>query len=201
MTEEIPTDKAVVILAAGNSSRMGTHKALLRFDEKYNFIQKIIQTYKNAGIDWITVVANEDNAELIAESIDDDDCFLVYVAVNMHPEWERFYSIKFGLLELSDVACCFIHNCDNPFVPEDIIHQLMNEFEADTVIVPEFKGERGHPVLLGHNIIQAVLNHPENSCNFKSFLSTFPTKTISVDNNSILFNINTREDLQNSMTK
>ena len=43
---EIKKQMAVVILAAGNSSRMGTHKALLKFDDKYNFIQKILKPQK-----------------------------------------------------------------------------------------------------------------------------------------------------------
>jgi molybdenum cofactor cytidylyltransferase len=193
----MPAETAAVILAAGYSSRMGRHKALLRFDEKHNFIQKIIQTYKQAGIGKIVLVANNDNAELISESIENEDVLLVDMVVNEHPEWERFYSIKCGLAEVSDVACCFIHNCDNPFVPVNIIQQMMNAFEEDAVIIPEYKGERGHPVLLSHNIIEAVLSHPENSSNFKTFLAGFPNKIVSVDDPCILFNINTREDLQN----
>jgi molybdenum cofactor cytidylyltransferase len=194
---EILTDTALVVLAAGYSSRMGSPKALLKFDEDHDFIQKIVSVFAEAGLRKMVVVVNSANVAGIAASLQAAGVVKADVVVNEHPERERFYSIQCGLAAVEGYGRCFIHNCDNPFVPADIIHQMMNVFEKDAVTVPEFRGERGHPVLLPRNIMQAVVAHPENNCNFKSFLSNYTTKTISVDDNSILLNINSREDLQN----
>jgi molybdenum cofactor cytidylyltransferase len=190
---------AAVILSAGNSVRMGTHKALLRFDERHNFIQKIVSGYAEVGVRKMVVVVNKDNKEAITSCLSAPEYGTVQLAVNEHPEWERFYSIKCGLVQVAEFENCFIHNCDNPFVDPDVIRKLFVGFQENALTIPEFEGQRGHPVLLPLNIIQAVLCHPENSCNFKTFLSPFQVKTISVDNNSILFNINTKEDLQNTV--
>ena len=195
---EVFHETAVVIPAAGNSARMGSHKALLPYDGQQSFIRKIVSAYAEAGIQKVVVVVNRDNADGIKASLRGNDFGNVQLVMNGHPEWERFYSIKCGLAEVAAYEACFIHNCDNPMVGAAVIRKIQEGFLKGGVTVPEFHGRRGHPVLLSRNIIQAVLGHPENSCNFKSFLSAFPTKTISVDNNSILFNINTREDLQNS---
>jgi molybdenum cofactor cytidylyltransferase len=186
---------AVVILAAGYSSRMGTHKALLKYDDSYNFIQKIVSVYILAGLRNIVVVVNRDNADVISASLQAEEFGEVIFVLNEHPEWERFYSIKCGLAEVVAFENCFIHNCDNPFVNVDVISKLLDGYSANAVTVPEFESRRGHPILLPRKIIQSVLCYTENSCNFKSFLSDFQIKTISVDSNCILININTKDDL------
>ncbi len=204
LTTETPAmyrQTAVVILSAGNSVRMRSHKALLRFDAGHDFIQKIVSVYAEAGIKKRVVVVNKNNADAIATSLSAMQSGRVQLVLNEHPEWERFYSIKCGLAEVARIENCFIHNCDNPFVGADIIRRLLAGFSAEAVTVPEFKGRRGHPVLLSRNIIQAVIAHPENSCNFKSFLSAFRCNLIPVDDSSILFNINTRDDLHKTTCK
>ena len=51
---------AVVILSAGYSERMGSHKALLKFSKNLNFIEKITETYIDSGIKNICLVVNSD---------------------------------------------------------------------------------------------------------------------------------------------
>ncbi len=197
----LDTQTAAVILAAGYSSRMGSHKALLRFDKDNDFIQKIVSLYANEGVDRMVVVVNRDNEISIKTSLQAAKYSGVQIVLNPHPEWERFYSIRCGLSAVEGMGKCFIHNCDNPFVEDYVVRKLLLGFVPRAVTLPEFEGRRGHPVLLSADIIQAVLGHSENSCNFKTFLDNFSVNVVQVDTPSILFNINTREDLQNSMTK
>jgi molybdenum cofactor cytidylyltransferase len=185
---------AVVIPAAGSSVRMGSHKALLMFDQRYNFIQQIVSKYAEVGISKIVVVVNKDNIDLIRSSLNATEFGNVQLVLNEHPEWERFYSVKCGLEKVVEFDNCFIHNCDNPFVSMAVIRKLMEGFRENTLIVPEFEGKRGHPVLLSRNIIQAALYPQEKSSNLRSFLGKFKSTIISVDTKNILYNINSNQD-------
>jgi len=51
---------AAIILSAGKSTRMGTHKALLEFDEKNNYAQKIIEQFLQAGAKKCVLVVNNE---------------------------------------------------------------------------------------------------------------------------------------------
>ena len=51
---------SVVILAAGKSSRMGNLKFLLKYNERFTFIEKIIDTYQNYNCKEIVVVLNKE---------------------------------------------------------------------------------------------------------------------------------------------
>jgi molybdenum cofactor cytidylyltransferase len=188
------SETAVVIPAAGSSSRMGTHKALLQFDEQYNFIQKIVLLYTEVGIRKIVVVVNKDNSGPILASLKDPQFGKVLYVLNEHPEWERFYSIKCGLAQISGYEKCFIHNCDNPFVCAEVIIRLLNGFLADGITIPVHEGRKGHPVLLAHNIIQAVMGHGENTSNFRYFLENYSHKCVTVYSEDILYNINSKQD-------
>jgi molybdenum cofactor cytidylyltransferase len=197
LTTELPaiySQTAVVIPAAGNSVRMGSHKALLRFDEKYNFIQKIVSVYAEVGLQKLIVVVNKNNADAINASLNAPEYGNVHSVLNKHPERERFYSIKCGLEKVSGFEKCFIHNCDNPYVDTLVIRKLLEGFTSESVTLPEYLGKRGHPVLLSRDIIQAAISDHENSCNFKEFLSKFKSTIISVDNKTVLYNINSKLD-------
>jgi len=185
---------SVLIPAAGNSIRMGSHKALLKYDEHFNFIQKIVSVYRGAGIREVVVVVNSHNAVSISDSLNRKEFGNLKFVLNKHPERERFFSIRCGLSILTVPGNCFIHNCDNPFVDTITIQKLLKSFKENSVTIPEYCGFRGHPVLISNNIIQAVLSHPENDCNLKIFLGKFPANIISVDSDSILHNINTEQD-------
>ncbi len=57
-----------IVLAAGESKRMGTSKPLLRFNDK-TFLEQIISAIRVSEVDRITVVLGA-KAEMIKNSID-----------------------------------------------------------------------------------------------------------------------------------
>ncbi len=181
---------AAVILAAGNSSRMRTHKALLKFDEGHNFIQKIAAEYLKANVQDIIVVVNSDNHDAIHDSLSTPEFSTVQLVLNQHPEWERFYSVQCGLSRAVAHQNCFIHNCDNPMVSADIINTLLQEFLVNHVVIPEYKGEKGHPVLLCRSIVEEVLRYNGKEGNLKVILDGFAQKVVEVEDGGVLVNIN-----------
>jgi len=102
---------SVVILAAGTSSRMGTPKFLLKYNESTTFLEWIIKEYEAFACEQIVVVLNREGANLF-ESHYANFTDKLKIIINYHPEWERFYSVKLGLTALGSINPVFIHNVD-----------------------------------------------------------------------------------------
>ena len=177
-----------VILAAGESRRMTKPKPFLRYNSKMRFIDKIIDEYREFGINNIVIVVN--NKIFPRLNIDDS----ISVVLNQHLKYERFYSIKLGLDKFLNRNFCFIQNVDNPFVNQDVLRQLYLNRISDGCTVPVFNELGGHPILLGRKVIKKIAYSESNNINFKELLTEFKSRRVEVNDNSILININTPED-------
>ena len=112
----------IIILAAGDSSRMGQSKQLLKVGNQ-TLLQKSIQTAINSGMEKIVVVlGSNDKAHL--ENIKD---LPVKTVINEHWKSGMGSSIKSGLKSLmeSHVDGVIVMVCDQPFVTSDHIKSLI----------------------------------------------------------------------------
>jgi len=187
---------AVVILAAGESSRMNTPKPFLRFDDNRIFIEKIIDEYSQFGCSRIVVTINKKHTEWIsyiaAKSSSDSIVFIE----NNHPEYERFYSVKIGLQNIDDAESCFIHNVDNPFIDRKILDNIF-EFKSDgEYVVPSYQDKGGHPILLNREAINKIISETNNSVNLKDILSSLKRINCDSESDKVLININTQDDYE-----
>jgi molybdenum cofactor cytidylyltransferase len=184
---------SVVVLAAGNSIRMGVPKFSLRFNSKHSFLEHIAHEYHDLGCKEIIIVINESGNSLIKENVPDFP-ENVKIIVNKHPEWDRFYSVKTGLQSLSKNLPVFIVNVDNPFVNSEVAYALLNEKINADYVHPTYMGKGGHPVLLFQKIIMDIVNEKQNQLNFREYLNKYSKKTVEVDDENSLININTQEE-------
>lgn len=196
--KEIAKDFSVVILSAGSSSRMKTHKALLNYDEERNFLQKIVKDYYDFECKEIFVVVNSELLNLLQAmklNLPDNVVFIE----NKHPEWHRFYSLKIGVKALKESNSIFVHNIDNPFVSEELLALLKKENAQ--VVIPEYNGKGGHPILLSKDIIVDLKGTEENQKHLKDYLNSFLSKRVPVSDDRIHININTQEEYQKYFKK
>ena len=114
--------------------------------------------------------------------------------VNNHLEWERFYSVKLGLEALNKKQFCFIQNVDNPFINQRLLELLFVAKGDSFYNVPFYKDKGGHPILINNTIINSIVNTAENDLNLKSVLLTFNKKKIQVNDKTILYNINNKQE-------
>jgi molybdenum cofactor cytidylyltransferase len=193
MKEFLFAGTSCVILSAGSSARMGTHKALLKFDYETTFLQKITETYLLAGIDQVFVVVNSELFKLIRES-SPPLSNQVKLVVNVNPELGRFYSLQLGVKQLKLGNLCFFQNIDNPFTSEILLRELiLHKKEAD-VIIPTFQNKSGHPVLISPSVIEEILKEQVSDLRIDLFLKRFGIKKIETSDHNILVNINSPED-------
>lgn len=183
---------SAIILAAGKSSRMGSPKFELKFNDEHTFLEEIVFQYKKFGCREIVVVLNEEGIVILEEKqlrISGD----AVIVTNNHPEWERFYSIKLGIENLKKQYPVFIHNVDNPFVNQHVLNALHQNHEKADYIMPEFKGRGGHPILASENIIFAIKKESKNNLIFSDFLKQFEKLKVKVNEEKILVNINSKD--------
>lgn len=180
---------AVIVLAAGSSKRMGHDKALLKFDKYQTFIEKIIAEYLAAGCRNIIIVANENNNLLINRALQKMNIKGLQIIVNLHPEYERFYSIKLAAKVFTG-EFCFIQDCDRPFINSLLIKKMIGcDFNGD-YLIPLHKGQKGHPVLLKKTITGQMIKSKENCNHLKKFLETFSENTVETGSDAVIKNIN-----------
>ncbi|HNW69642.1 MAG TPA: NTP transferase domain-containing protein [Bacteroidales bacterium] len=187
---------AAVVLAAGNSTRMRQHKALLEFDSQQTFVQKIVREYISAGCSHIVVVANEQNMDLISGQFANPAGHKPILVLNKHPEYERFYSVQLGLKACHTFTKCFLQPCDNPFVNADLLTGMLQILEDGSYVAPVYNGKKGHPVLLGIQIMCELCASDEINGNLKDFLRTFNCLGFETSDPNILANINDMNDYQ-----
>jgi len=155
-----------VILAAGESSRMGRDKALLPWPPQSGgtgtFLSAAIGLF-DPYVDMVLVVAGKNEHSLAP---------VVYAAgaslvVNPDPERGQFSSLQTGLREVLNRGrdAAMITLVDRPPVQPATIEALNAAFERALrewkwAVVPENQGKHGHPVLAGREMIEAFLRAP-----------------------------------------
>ncbi len=164
-----------VILAAGESTRMGRDKALLPWPPVAEGAPAV-NTFLGAMIDLlqqhsdlVIVVAGRNVAEL-EPVVDAHGAFTV---VNPAPERGQFSSIQVGLREVLNRGrdAAFLVPVDRPPVLPATVRNLRTAFlAADTdvwAVVPEVLREgtavHGHPILVGREMMEQFLRAPATS--------------------------------------
>ena len=163
---------AGVILAAGESSRMGRDKALLPWPPAADGQTAAQNTFLSGAIlslsrvtEFVVVVVGENEADL-APIVYSNGASLV---INRDPSRGQFSSLQVGLREVlnhgRDAAMVTLVDC--PPIGSATIQILRDAFEAadHTVwaVVPQFSGKHGHPYLVGREMIEAFLRLPATS--------------------------------------
>jgi len=146
---------SAILLAAGRSQRMGAFKPLLPFGET-TVIRCCIQHLRQGGIDEVVVVLGHE-AEELQRTISDLNLRFV---INPDSTSEMGASIACGLKELlPETKAALIALTDQPAVPPNVIEAIMSEWTSgERLVVPEFRGHGGHPVLIDLRFREELLN-------------------------------------------
>ena len=161
-----------VILAAGESTRMGSDKALLPWPPLASGVPLSGETFVSAAIralipftDMVVVVAGK-NEPGLAPAVYAAGASLVR---NPAPELGQFSSLRVGLREVLNLGrdAAMITLVDRPPASAAGLDKLRSAFEAAPsetwAVVPEYNGRHGHPILVGREMIEAFLKAPETA--------------------------------------
>lgn len=195
---------AGVILAAGESSRMGTDKALLPWPPLVEGQPLSNDTLLSAAIrslapatEFVLVVVGRNELKLAP---------VVYahgasVVVNPNPDRGQFSSLQVGLREVLNHGrdAAMVTLVDRPPVRPATLQTLRAAFETAGpeiwAVVPEFSGKHGHPYLIGREMIEAFLRVSAiSSAREIEHAHQAHIQYVRVDDSLVALNINTPED-------
>jgi molybdenum cofactor cytidylyltransferase len=134
-----------VILAAGASSRLGYNKLLLRIDGE-TVIRRAVTPFLRSAIDKVFVVTGNAK-DAIAQELAGLPLEVIY---NKDHAEGMSASVRSSLPFLAEARGVFFQLGDKPFVAGTVIDVMINAFlsEKAPIVLPVFRGEKGHPVLV-----------------------------------------------------
>jgi molybdenum cofactor cytidylyltransferase len=146
---------AGLILAAGESSRMGQDKALLTYGGR-TFLEIIVATLHEAGMERVVVVLGH-HAEQIQGAVTLEGAEIV---INRDYARGQTSSLQAGLRALESPSLEAIVLClvDHPLVSADTVRRLVASFRQSgaPVVILTFRNQRGHPVLIGRALFEEL---------------------------------------------
>jgi len=147
---------AAAILAAGESRRMGSPKALLDYRGQ-TFVDHLCQIVQHPRIGILRVVlgakAEEIRGRIRVEA----------AAIVVNEQWEggQLSTIHTAIRSLPGGKTEGLMLCpvDHPLIVPDTIAQLIAAFDASAkaIALPAYNGRRGHPVIFRASLYDALL--------------------------------------------
>lgn len=134
-----------IVLAGGESKRMGTPKMLLPFGDM-TMIEKVICNIKNSGLNQILVVLGAVKEPLIDKM---NECGVNY-CINENYREGMLSSVICGMENTEPGAAVLICPGDQPLIKPSTIKLLNEEFvrTGKRMAVATYKGRRGHPLII-----------------------------------------------------
>jgi molybdenum cofactor cytidylyltransferase len=182
-----------IILAAGQSKRMGQPKMLLSWG-RTTVLGQVIDIFKGAGIEDILVVTG--GARELVEALVGTSARIVF-----NPgfeEGEMLSSIQVGLEEVKPrTGAVLIGLGDQPQVQKRSVKLVMDEYVKNkaSLVVPSFQMRRGHPWLVTRAYWDEILSMgPDNT--LRNFLNRHSSEIRYVETNDpgILKDLDTPEE-------
>jgi|SRR5215472_7710164 len=214
---------AVVILAAGESRRMGRPKALIPFPEHVfstshnarheaaaakaasdaepknpkTFLCYLIDVTRHPRAELLRVVVGA-HAEEIRASAKLDAGELV-----VNEDWQhgQLSSLQSAIRSLPEGATEGMLVClvDHPLISAELVARLMEAFarEKNKIVIPTFNGKRGHPVIFPEALYSELLQAPEE-IGARAVVRTHASDVleIPVEEEGVVLNLNDPESLQ-----
>lgn len=181
---------AALVLAAGYSSRMGRFKPLLRLGDRCA-IEWAVGAFQAAGVPDIRVVTGHEAAALEAALAGTG------IATVHNPDYAQgmYTSIRAGFASLpTEVEACFLLPVDIPLVRPATVAALAGRHDGSApVFYPTFRGQRGHPPLIGRALFAEILAF-NGEGGLRTVLQRHPASAVPVPDQAILLDMDTPED-------
>jgi molybdenum cofactor cytidylyltransferase len=148
-----------ILLAAGESRRMGYPKPLLTIDGT-TFIEKIAATML-AVVPRLVVVLGA-HADRIRRAIPRDE--RIVIVENLNYSRGQLSSLKIGLGAVqSEAEGVIVHLADHPVVRVESFRAIVDSFgrTRKPIVIARSGGQRGHPLIFDRSIFVELRSAPE----------------------------------------
>jgi len=183
-----------ILLAAGESRRMGYPKALLKVGEE-TFVARLAAAMLTV-VTRLTVVVGA-HVDRVRPAIPADP----RIKVVENPVWVRgqLSSIKAGIRALPpDASATLVHLTDHPMVKAATFAAVVEAYRRSRkpIVIARHEGHRGHPVLFDRCIFAELLDAPEDQ-GARVVVNADAARVVYTDvyDPGILLDLDTPEDL------
>jgi molybdenum cofactor cytidylyltransferase len=180
---------AVVIIGAGAGTRFGGPKAEAKLGDGRRFLDAIVETAKNAGLDPVVAVLPPGVAAPAG----------VRVVVNAKPASEQIVSARLGLAQLvnAPVSSALLWPVDHPFVNLQSVLAIMDAARRTGahVVIPTHNARRGHPAWFHRETWRELMTIPDGGA--RGVIHADPSRVAEVDvpDRGVLRDIDTHGDM------
>jgi len=190
---------AAAILSAGESSRMGSPKALLPY-RGATFLEHLIEVTRHPRI-GITYIVLGAGADSIRDKLELDAAWIV-----VNDEWEKgqLSSIQAAVRSLpaGQTEGMILCPVDHPLVSAKLVSQLIEEFDSagKAVVLPTYRGRRGHPVIFRATLYDELLRAtPEIGARQVVWAHADEISEVPTEEQGVVLNLNDPETLRKAL--
>jgi molybdenum cofactor cytidylyltransferase len=193
---------AVLLLAAGEGSRLGKHPKVLLRKEGKTLLQQFssaIQGFHPAEY----IVVTGFHSQVIESEIVSLNTSLDYPMRIIHngtPEKGQSSSVRLGLESLQgEFDVLLLALSDQPEIGAKEVQELLDEYakreSGEEIILPLVNGKRGNPVLFSRKALFDVLATPGMVC--RTYMDAHPHKVRAMhcNNQAFVLDVDTSEDI------
>ena len=188
---------AVLLLAAGSSSRMGVPKQLLKWNNT-TLLNHAINTVKQISKNEIVLVLGA-HYDDINSKVDANNISVIY-----NENWEKglgnsiAYGIKFIIESLPDIDSVLIMLADQPLIDSSYLNKMIENYQLnpDKIICTSYQNKRlGVPAIFNKTKFEELskLNHDKGA---KDLLNMNPENILFLDGTDLISDIDTIEDYE-----
>jgi len=139
---------------------MGRPKALLPI-EGQRFIERIIGVLGQSKVGRIIVVLGHQADQLRGQI----EHLPVEIVINSDYRSGQLSSLQAAIRHIENDDRCdgiLMHLVDHPFIEVALVDALVQHFceTKNLIVVPRYKGKRGHPVIFSRELFEELLNAP-----------------------------------------
>jgi molybdenum cofactor cytidylyltransferase len=187
---------AAVILAAGESSRLGAFKPLLPWpaeESAETLVTYQVRQLREAGLGPVVVVTGNRADEVAAAAVEAG----AVTALNAHYQSGKASSVRVGVTAAPEGVPLLIVGVDQPR-PAWLFRQVADVAPAGhDLVIPTYRGRRGHPPLFAAHLRAELLAVREETFGLRDVVQRHAAAATYVEIASplVLVNLNTPEDL------
>ena len=153
-----------IVLAAGESTRMGRPKALLPDASGRPFVARLVRTFRAAGIDEVVIVTAASHDAIVAALEQDNPHVTPHVVQNSDPSRGQISSLWTGLDAVRHLAleAVLMTPVDVPMVKEHTVRAVVEAWRRhrSPIARPVMGDRHGHPVLFDRSVFAELRRAP-----------------------------------------
>jgi len=153
---------AGIVLAAGESRRMGQPKQLLPFG-KHTILERVVDTLLTAGVGEVVVVLGH-LADRVRPVLGDRP---VRAVVNTEYRQGMLSSVKYGVRAIgAGYDAVLFALGDQPQIEGAVVSEVMRAYRDGEagIVIPRYGDKKGHPIIINlQRYREAIANLPEDA--------------------------------------